>query len=51
MKLGFSYLKELLELLVEIFAGEPAPQRFDSDIAIILHPLPRDLVDSVPKRI
>ncbi|MCU0579026.1 MAG: DUF3786 domain-containing protein [Desulfobacterota bacterium] len=32
---------ELLELLVEIFAGEPAPDRFDSDIAIVLHPLPR----------
>ena len=32
---------DLLELLVEIFAGEPAPDSFDSDIAIVLHPLPR----------
>jgi hypothetical protein len=32
---------ELLELLVEIFAGEPAPDRFNSDIAVIIHPLPR----------
>jgi Domain of unknown function (DUF3786) len=32
---------ELLELLVEIFAGEPAPDRFVSDIAIILNPLRR----------
>lgn len=32
---------ELLELLVEIFAGEPAPERFNSDIAVIIHPLPR----------
>jgi hypothetical protein len=32
---------ELLELLIEIFAGKPAPASFDSDIAIILHPLPR----------
>lgn len=32
---------ELLELLVEIFAGEPAPESFNSDIAVIIHPLPR----------
>ncbi|MBI5586478.1 MAG: DUF3786 domain-containing protein [Deltaproteobacteria bacterium] len=32
---------ELLELLVEIFAGEPAPDLFNSDIAIVLRPLPR----------
>lgn len=32
---------ELLELLVEIFAGEPAPEPFDSDIAIVIYPLPR----------
>ncbi len=32
---------ELLELLVEIFAGKPAPDRFNSDIAVIIHPLPR----------
>jgi hypothetical protein len=32
---------ELLELLIEIFAGEPAPDRFNSDIAVVIHPLPR----------
>ena len=31
---------ELMELLVEIFDGEPAPAIFNSDIAVVIHPFP-----------
>jgi hypothetical protein len=31
----------LFELIVDIFAGQPAPEQFDSDIAVLIHPLPR----------
>jgi hypothetical protein len=32
---------DLFELMVHIFSARPAPRAFDSDIAVILHPLPR----------
>jgi hypothetical protein len=32
---------DLFELMVHIFSAKPAPNAFDSDIAVILHPLPR----------
>jgi hypothetical protein len=31
---------DLFELMVQVFGAEPAPQMFNSDIAVILHPLP-----------
>jgi hypothetical protein len=31
----------LFELIMDIFAGQPAPEQFDSDIAVLIHPLPR----------
>ena len=31
----------LMEDLVHIFAGKPAPASFDSDIAVVIHPLPK----------
>jgi hypothetical protein len=31
---------ELLEWLVEIFAGEPAPEMFNSNISVVIYPLP-----------
>lgn len=31
----------LMEDLVDIFAGQPAPAAFDSDIAVVIHPLPK----------
>jgi hypothetical protein len=31
----------LFEFIVDIFAGQPAPEQFDSDIAVLIHPLPR----------
>lgn len=32
---------DLFELIIEVFAGQPAPEQFDSDIAVLIHPLPR----------
>jgi Domain of unknown function (DUF3786)/Putative Fe-S cluster len=32
---------DLFELMIDIFSGKPAGKRFDSDIAVVLHPLPR----------
>lgn len=32
---------DLFELMIQVFGAEPAPRAFDSDIAVILHPLPR----------
>jgi len=32
---------DLFELMIQIFSAKPAPYAFDSDIAVILHPLPR----------
>lgn len=32
---------DLFELMIHIFNAKPAPRAFDSDIAVILHPLPR----------
>lgn len=32
---------DLFELMIHIFSAKPAPRSFDSDIAVILHPLPR----------
>lgn len=31
----------LFELIIDIFAGHPAPDQFDSDIAVVIHPLPK----------
>lgn len=31
----------LFELIMDVFAGRPAPEQFDSDIAVLIHPLPR----------
>lgn len=31
----------LFELIVDIFDGQPAPEQFDSDIAVLIHPLPK----------
>ena len=31
----------LFELIIDIFSGSPAPEQFDSDIAVLIHPLPR----------
>ncbi|MFH1034069.1 MAG: DUF3786 domain-containing protein [Pseudomonadota bacterium] len=31
----------LFKLIVDIFDGRPAPARFDSDIAVLIHPLPK----------
>ncbi len=31
----------LFELIIDIFAGRPAPDQFDSDIAVVIHPLPK----------
>lgn len=31
----------LFKLIIDIFAGRPAPDQFDSDIAVVIHPLPR----------
>ncbi|MFH1060736.1 MAG: DUF3786 domain-containing protein [Pseudomonadota bacterium] len=31
----------LFELIIDIFSGQPAPAQFDSDIAVLIHPLPR----------
>ncbi len=32
---------DLFELIIDIFAGQPAPEQFDSDIAVLIHPLPK----------
>lgn len=32
---------DLFELMIHIFSAKPAPNAFDSDIAVVLHPLPR----------
>lgn len=32
---------DLFELMIYIFSAKPAPRAFDSDIAVILHPLPK----------
>ncbi len=32
---------DLFEIIIEIFAGQPAPDQFDSDIAVLIHPLPK----------
>ena len=32
---------DLFELMVQVFSAKPAPNAFDSDIAVVLHPLPR----------
>jgi len=32
---------DLFELMIQIFSAKPAPHAFDSDIAVVLHPLPR----------
>lgn len=32
---------DLFELMIHVFSAKPAPKAFDSDIAVILHPLPR----------
>jgi hypothetical protein len=32
---------DLFEHMIQIFSAKPAPNAFDSDIAVILHPLPR----------
>jgi len=32
---------DLFELMVHVFSAKPAPNAFDSDIAVMLHPLPR----------
>ena len=32
---------DLFELIMDVFAGQPAPEQFDSDIAVLIHPLPR----------
>lgn len=31
----------LFELIIEIFDGRPAPEQFDSDIAVLIYPLPK----------
>ncbi|MCB2187171.1 MAG: DUF3786 domain-containing protein [Deltaproteobacteria bacterium] len=31
----------LFEMLIEVFSARPAPREFDSDIAVVLHPLPQ----------
>ncbi|MFH0822614.1 MAG: DUF3786 domain-containing protein [Pseudomonadota bacterium] len=32
---------DLFETMIQIFSAKPAPNAFDSDIAVVLHPLPR----------
>ncbi len=32
---------DLFEFMVQVFSAKPAPNAFDSDIAVVLHPLPR----------
>lgn len=32
---------DLFEHMVHVFSAKPAPNAFDSDIAVILHPMPR----------
>ncbi|MFH0958899.1 MAG: DUF3786 domain-containing protein [Pseudomonadota bacterium] len=32
---------DLFELMIHVFSAKPAPRAFDSDIAVVLHPLPR----------
>ena len=32
---------DLMEYLVDVFGGKPAPEMFDSDIAVVIHPLPK----------
>lgn len=32
---------QLMEDLIDIFDGKPAPERFNSDIAVMIHPLPK----------
>jgi hypothetical protein len=32
---------DLFETMIHIFSAKPAPHAFDSDIAVVLHPLPR----------
>ncbi|MCB2228609.1 MAG: DUF3786 domain-containing protein [Desulfarculaceae bacterium] len=32
---------ELMEDLVDVFGGKPAPEMFDSDIAVVIYPLPK----------
>ncbi|MCA1962197.1 MAG: DUF3786 domain-containing protein [Desulfomonile sp.] len=32
---------DLFELMIQVFNAKPAPSAFDSDIAVVLHPLPR----------
>ncbi len=32
---------DLFEFMVQVFSAKPAPKAFDSDIAVVLHPLPR----------
>lgn len=31
----------LMELIIDIFDGRPAPDQFNSDLAVIIHPLPK----------
>jgi hypothetical protein len=32
---------DLFELMIQVFSAKPAPRLYDSDIAVVLHPLPR----------
>lgn len=32
---------DLFELMIDVFSAKPAPRAFDSDIAVVLHPLPK----------
>jgi len=32
---------ELFEYIIEVFDGRPAPELFESDIAVVIHPLPK----------
>lgn len=32
---------DLFEIIIDVFGGRPAPPEFDSDIAVLIHPLPR----------
>ena len=41
LKKVIDHYTALFELIVEVFDGRTAPEQFDSDIAVVIHPLPK----------